>query len=137
MRRLVLVLVCACGARSASTPVSTAPVGNHDGAATAPAACVPPTTRTLNARRRKNLDATDPDFGKTTPWHVILVRDANGAVTVVMDGDQMHWTFAARGVYDCAHAELSLDTHEPFQLELDVPARRGTITSIDDTWELY
>ncbi len=133
----MLVLACACGSRAAA-PQSTAPVSNRAGAADTPAPCVPPPTLTVNAKRRPNLDANDPDYGKWTPWHVILVRDADdGAIAVVMDGDQLHWTFTATGAYDCSHAKLSLSSHEPFDLELDVRSHRGTIKSIDDTWELF
>jgi hypothetical protein len=138
MRPLVLLLVCACGGQRAAAPASATQVSNRaDAASPPPGECVPPETLTINARRRMNLDANDPDFGKTTPWHVIIVREADGELAVVMHGDQMHWTFSAHGVYDCAHAELTLDTHEPFRLELDVPSHRGRIESIDATWELF
>jgi hypothetical protein len=137
VKAYVLAVLGACGGSHAAAPNSNAQVSNRAGAADARAPCVPPQTLTVNAKRRPNLDANDPDYGKWTPWHVILVRDAGGAVTVVMDGDQLHWTFTASGAYDCAHAKLFLSSHEPFNLELDVPSHRGAIKSIDDTWELY
>lgn len=136
MRALVLGLCGACGAGSATSAGATQ-VSNQAAPSSTPTRCEPPQTLTLHANRRPNLDADDPNFGKTTPWNVILVRNADGTVHVVMDGDKLHWTFEASGVYDCAHAELSLDTHEPFHLELDVASRKGSIESIDDTWELY
>lgn len=134
MWRVLGLVLCSCRGAQIE-PVAPRSIENRGGAAST--SCTSPARRLeFEARRYGNLDADSPDYQTWSAWRVgIQLADATHG-TLSMVGDDLVWTFDVAGKQTECALELWTDTHEPFRVRLDLRARTGTISSIDDVWLL-
>jgi hypothetical protein len=131
--RFALVVLGACGGVPAPT---------IDNRAAPAARCELPSRFDFEARRYASLDADHPDYQTWSAWRVgiqIIDRQRDQVrATLAMVGDELVWSFEVKGTLDPARCRLELftDTHEVIVTTLDLRARTGRISSIDDEWLL-
>ena len=135
MRLVLAGLLCACG--GTQTPAAV-----ENRAPPTPPTCALPMRFDFEARRYASLDADHPDYQTWSAWRVgIQIMDHQHdrvRAKLAMVGDELVWNFDVKGNIDLARCRLELftDTHEVIATTVDLRARTGRISSIDDEWLL-